>query len=265
MIGSVVNFSGSFAFGGFGSGLAGGLSSFASGASSRLLAGSALASLDAGRGHVDEIKAALTKLRDALQAARDTADPVPGRTTLKPVTAEIDHYVDKPTWVTINGAPVQNGTVTVKDGTQKLVVGYERVNRYGPEISEGLRVLLRATTAVGTAPGLDNLGTFGDQIAAFLKSADLDTAVTRPDKAALDGALEQVNGLLTSAEGLGFTVNSRAAAASRIDLGGLLLGASPGLFDGSSSSTGSSGSGAYQATSTSTSDTSSGSTLSTVA
>ncbi len=262
MVGSVASFPGNYGFGSFGSGLAGGLSSFAA---SRLIARSALSALDNGRGGVAGIRAALTKLRDALQAARDTADPVPGRTTLKAVTAEIDHYVDKPTYVTIDGAPVQNGTVTVKDGTQKLVVGYERVSRYGPEISEGLRVLLRATTAVGTAPGLDNLGTFGDQIAAFLKSADLDTAVTRPDAASLDGALQQIDGLLSSAAGLGFTVSQRAAAASQIDLGGLLLGASPGLFDGSTAQTSSGGSSAYQATSTQTSDTSGGSSLSTVA
>lgn len=262
MIGSVVGFSGSFAYGGFGSGLAGGGSTFAS---ARLIAGSALSSLDVGRGGVAAIKAALTKLRDALAAARDNADAVPGRTTLKAATVEIERYVDKPTYVTIDGEPVQNGTVTVSQGKQEVLVGYERVNRYGPEISEGLRVLLRATTAVGTAPGLDNLGTFGDQIAAFLKSADLDTAATRPDKTSLAGALEQVNGLLASAEGLGFTVSQRAAAASQIDLGGLLLGASPGLFDGASTPTSSGGSSAYQTASASTSDTSSGSTVSRVA
>lgn len=259
MIGAVASFSGGYAFGGFGSRLAGGSSSFASSASGRLLAASALSSLDNGRASVDDIKAALTQLRDALVNARASADAVPGDTTLQAVTATIDHYVDKPTYVTVDGEPVQNGTVTVKDGTREIVVGYERVNRYGPEISEGLRVLLRATTAVGTAPGLDNLGTFGDQIAAFLKSVDLNTATTRPDKASLDGAISQIDGLLAGAEGLGFTLNTRALAAAQVDLGGLLLGADANAF------TGAGGASAYQAAAGATAGASSGGTVETVA
>lgn len=263
MIGSVVSFAGSYGFGGFASGPAGGLSSFAPGAAGRLIAGSALAALDGSRSGVAEITAALGKLRAALQAARDTADAVPGRTTLTAVTATIDHYVDKPTWVTIDGAPVQNGTVTVKDGKRELVVGYARVGRAGPDIGEALRVLLRATTAVGSAPGLENSGTFGSQIAALLKNVDFNTAVTRPDRAALDSALRQIDGVLADAAGLSFTVNARAAAASRIDLGALLLGAAPGLFDGASA--GPDGAGAYRTASTAPSNSSSGGTLSTVA
>lgn len=265
MIGAVVGFSGRFAYGSFGSGLAGGASSFAGSASSRLIAGSALSSLDGSRTSVADIKAALTQLRDALINARGNADAVPGRTTLKAVTAEIERYVDKPTYITVDGEPVQNGTVTVADGTQKIITAFERVNRGRTDIGESLRVLLNATVNVGSAPGLSSENTFGDQIAAFLKNADVQTAVTRPDKASLDSAISQVEGLLANAEGLGLTVNLRAAAAAQVDLGGLLLGANPGLFDGGSTSTGSSGSSAYQAASGATSSASSGSTLSTVA
>ncbi len=262
MIGAAVNFAGQYAFGSFGSGLAGGGRTYAD---SRLLSGSALRSLGNSRASVDEIKAALQSLRDALIGARDSADAVPGRTTLKAVTTDITHYVDKPTFVTIDGKPVRNGTVTVADGTQKVVTAYERVNRSRPDIGRALKALLNATVNVGSAPGLDNAGTFGSQIAAFLKNTDVTTAVTRPDKASLDGALQQIDGLLASASGLGFTVNHRAAAAAQVDLGSLLLGAAPSTIGGSATSTSSSGASAYQAASTSTSNTSSGSTVSAVA
>ena len=264
MIGAVVNFSGNFAFGGFGStGLAGGYSSFASGGSSRLFASSALASLDNSCNGVAEIKAALTQLRDALVNARANADAVPGPTTLKAVTAEIEHYVDKPTYVTIDGEPVQNGTVTVSQGKRTLIVGYERVARSAPDIGPALKVLLRATTAAGSAPGVENVGAFGSRIAALLKNVDFNTAVSRPDAASLDSAISQIDGLVASAEGLGFIVNMRAASAAQVDLGGLLLGASPELFDGAVAVAG--GSSAYQAAASSASNTSSGGTVSTVA
>ena len=82
-------------------------------------------------------------------------------------------------------------------------------------LGESLRVLLNATVNVGSAPGLSNENTFGSQIGAFLKSADLNTALSRPDKASLDGAINQIDGLLANAEGLGFVVSHRAAAAAR--------------------------------------------------
>ncbi len=266
MIGSEVNFSGYTVFGGFGStGLSGGGSAYASSASSRLIAGSTLSSLAGGRASVAQIQAALSTLRDALVSARDNADAVPGSTTLKAVTADIEHFVDKPTFVTIDGKPVENGTVTVSQGTQKVVVGYERVDRGRTDIGESLKVLLNATVNVGSAPGLANVNTFGSQIGAFLKNTDVQTALTRPDQAALDSALQQIDGLLASASGLGFTVNHNAAAAAQVDLGSLLLGAAPSTIGGSSTSTSSSGSSAYQAAASSTSSTSSGSTVSTVA
>ena len=277
MIGYGVNFGGSFTFGGFGlTGLSGGYSSFASGAnaaSSRLIAGDALSSLDGSRTDVAKIKAALSQLRDTLQAARDNADAVPGRTTLQAVTTDITHYVDKPTYVTVNGKPVQNGTVTVADGTQKIVSAYERVTRGRTEIGKALKVLLNATVNVGSAPGLANVIAFGSQIAAFLKNTDVKSALSRPDKASLDSALAQVNGLLASADGLGFAVNHSAKAAAQVNLGGLLLSADASSVTTSSSSTGTTdtsstnATSAYQTTSTSTttSSTSSGSTVSTVA
>ena len=264
MIGSIVGFSGNFAFGGFGStGLSGGGNAYAADAASRLLAGSSLSSLAGGRAGVAEIQAALTQLRDALIGARDNTDAVPGRTTLKAVTATIERYVDKPTYVTIDGKPVQNGTVTVSVGQQEVLVGYERVDRGRTDIGESLRVLLNATVNVGSAPGLSNENTFGSQIGAFLKSADLNTALSRPDKASLDGAINHIDGLLASAEGLGFAVSHRAAAAAQVDLGGLLLGAAPNLLGASPALTGSDGASAYQTAATS--GTESGSTVSTVA
>ena len=277
MIGFGVSFTGNTTFGGFGlTELSGALSSFAAGndaASSRLLAGNALSSADGSRTSLAQIKAALGQLRDALSAARDNADAVPGRTTLKAVTTEITRYVDKPTYVTVNGKPVQNGTVTVADGTQKFVSAYERVTRGRTDIGKALKVLLNATVNVGSAPGLANVNTFGSQIGAFLKNTDVNTALTRPDKASLDSALAQVNGLLASAEGLGFAVNHSAKAAAQVNLGGLLLSVDASTITSSSSSTGTtdtssaSATSAYQTTSTSTSttSTSSGSTVSTVA
>ena len=263
MIGSVVNFSGSYGFGSFGS--AGGGNSYASDASRRLIASSSLQTLSNSRSGIDQIKAALTSLRDMLAAARDGADAVPGDTTLKAVITDITHYIDKPTFVTVNGKAVQNGTVTVADGTQKVVTAFERVNRGRTDIGESLRVLLNATVAVGSAPGLSSENTFGSQIGAFLKSDALQTAVSRPDKASLDSAIGQINGLLATAEGLGFTASHRAAAAAQVDLGSLLLGATPSTIGGSTTTTSSSGAGAYQTTSTSTASTSSGSTVKTVA
>jgi hypothetical protein len=266
VIGSVVSFSGSFAFGGLGStGLSGGGSAYASGASSRLLSGSALQSLGDSRASVAQIQAALTKLRDALVSARDNADAVPGRTTLKAVTAAIEQYVDKPTYVTIAGEPVQNGTVTVSQGAKQVVVGYERVNRSEIDIGEAVKVLIRATANVSAAAGINDSTVFIGDISAVLRSSELQGAVTRPDKASLDGALQQINGLLAKAEGFGFTVNARANAAAQIDLGGLLLGAAPNLLGGSSTATGSDGASAYQAAASSTTGTASGSAVKTVA
>jgi hypothetical protein len=265
VIGFGVNFTGNSTFGGFGlTGLSGASSSFA--------AGNALSSADGSRASLAQIKAALTSLRDAFVTARDNADAVPGRTTLQAVTTEITRYVDKPTYVTVNGKPVQNGTQTVADGTLKFVSAYERVTRGRTDIGDALKVLLNATIDVGSAPGLANVNTFGSQIGAFLKNTDVKTALTRPDKAALDSALAQVNGLLARAEGLGFAVNHSAKAAAQVNLGGLLLSADASTLTDSGSSTGTtdttsaSATSAYQTTSASTTtSTSSGGTVSTVA
>jgi len=267
VIGSVVNFSGNTAFGGFAAaGLSGGRSPYAAVADSSLFSGAALQSLGNSRSSVDQIKAALASLRDALTAARDKADAVPGTTTLQAVTADITQYVDKPTFVTVNGKPVQNGTVTVAEGTKQLVVGYARVNRAAPDVGPALKMLLNATVNVGSAPGLANVNTFGSQIATFLKNTDVTTAVTRPDKASLDSAIAQIDGMLAGAAGLSFSVKQQAAAAAQVNLGSLLLGASSSTSAGSTSpTTSANGAGAYQATASSTTSTSSGSTVKTVA
>lgn len=270
MIGFTVNFSGNTAFGSYG--LAGGGN--ADTAASRLLAGSALSSLAGSRSSIAQIQAALTSLRDTLQAARGGADAVPGRTTLKAVTADIERYVDQPTYVTINGKPVQNGTVTVSQGTQQVVVGYERVSRASLAVHDAVKALSAAVANVVSAAGQDGggvgggvgAGAFANDVSALLKNGDFNNAVARPDAASLDAAISQIDGVLAGAAGLGFTVSQRASAAAQVDLGGLLLGASATLFDGVSSLTDSgSGTGAYQTTSNSTSSTSSGSTLSTIA
>ncbi len=256
MVGFSVNGAGMPTSGGFGlTDLAGGAGALAGGTNAaRLLAGNALSSFAGSRADIVRIAAALGRLRDALTAARGGADAVPGRTTLQAVTTDITRYVDKPTFVTVNGQPVQIGTVTVADGTQKLVTAYERVTRGRTDIGDALKVLLNATMNVGSAPGLANVGTFGSQIAAFLKNTDVTTALTRPDKASLDSALTQVNGLLAAAEALGLAANQSARAAAQPGLGALLLGASAGAATDSSSPAGasdtsaSSGASAYQAT-----------------
>jgi hypothetical protein len=84
--------------------------------------------------------------------------------------------------------------------------------------------------------------------------------VTRPDKAALDSAIQQVNGLLTSAEGLGFTV-SRAPPRPAGSIWADSCWARARECSMAAVVTGASGSSA----STSTPDTSSGSAVSTVA
>jgi hypothetical protein len=270
VIGSVVNFSGSFAFGGFRlTGLSGGGSSYAASASSRLLAGAALQSLDNSRTGIDQIKAALTKLRDTLQAARDNADAVPGRTTLKAVTADIEQVKDQPTYVRIDGTLVQTGMITVSQGTKAVIVGYERVTRAPLDVGKDVKSLSAAVTNLVAAVGRDSAGGLAAQVSALLKSSDFQTAVATPDAASLDAGIAKIDGVLAQAEGVGFTVNTRASAAAQVDLGSLLLGASPSVIGGSTSSTtGStswSGSSAYQTTSTSTLNTSSGGTVSTVA
>ena len=226
MIGSVVNFSGSYAFGGFGStGLSGGGSAYAAGAGEpparrlgAVIAGRQPRQRRADPGGAD----ANCATRWPARATAPTPFPAAPRSRPSPPTST--HYVDKPTYVTVNGKPVQNGTVTVADGTQKIVTAFERVNRGRTDIGESLRVLLNATVAVGSAPGLSSENTFGSQIGAFLKSDALNTALSKPDKASLDGAIDQVDGLLAKAEGLGFTASHRAAAAAQVDLGGAVAG-----------------------------------------
>jgi hypothetical protein len=226
VIGSVVNVSSYFAFGRDFSAYA---NAAAGGNARRLLAdaGATLQALDNGRNGVDRIKAALTKLRDALQAARGEADAVPGRTALKPVVAEVEQTVDKPTFVTIDGQPVQSGTITVSLGPRPLVVGYERANRAPLAVGDALRSLASTVASLVSSIGANGAGGFAADVSALLRSGAFTTAVNRPDAAAIDTAIGRINDTLAKAEGLGFSISTRASAAAQVDLGGLLLGAAP--------------------------------------
>lgn len=217
------------------------------GNASRLLdgVGSTLQALDNGRNGVDRIKSALTKLRDALQAAREEAGAVPGRTELQPVSADIEQTQDKPTYVTINGAVVQNGTITVSLGPRPLIVGYERVNRTPLEVGDALRSLVSTVAALVATVSADGTGGLAADISALLRSADFTTALNRPDAAAIDTAIGQIDATLAKAEGSRFFINARAASAAQVDLGGLLLGAATQAGFDSSGAAGSAGDSPY--------------------
>lgn len=220
VIGSVTGFWGSFAPG----------RSAAPGSSpARLLdnSGARLHSLDSGRSGVERIKAALTELRGALQAARDGADPVPGRTALKPVIAEIERTADKPTYVTIDGEVEQNGTITTSLGKRPLVVGFDRLPRAPLDARDALNALATTVGMLVSTVGPDGTGGFVDAVTGLLRSGDLVTAVQRPDKATIDTALGRIDAVLAGAEGLQSSLAVRESAAAQIDLGGLLLGAAP--------------------------------------
>jgi hypothetical protein len=239
VIGSVVNVSSYFA-------LARDFRAYAKAApggnARRLLGADAtLQALDNGRNGVDRIKAALTKLRDALAAARAEADAVPGRTALKPVVAEVEQTVDKPTFVTINGQPVQSGTITVSLGPRPLVVGYERANRAPLAVGDALRSLAATVASLVSGVGAAGTGGLAADVSALLRSDAFTTAVNRPDAAAIDTAIGRIDATLAKTEGLGFSLGTRAAAAAQVDLGGLLLGAAPNAGAGASGVAGSSG------------------------
>jgi hypothetical protein len=186
-----------------------------------------LQALDDARGGVDRIKAALTKLREALQAARAQADAVPGRTAFKPIIAQVEQTVDRPTFVTIDGQPVQSGTVTVSLGTRPLVVGYERANRTPLAVGEALKSLAATVGTLVATVGADRNGGFAADVSTLLRDAAFTTAVNTPDAAAIDAGLARIDATLAKAEALRFTIDTRAAAAAQVDLGSLLLAAAP--------------------------------------
>ena len=225
MNGSVFSLSGSFATG---------RNVAPGGNSARLLgdAGATLHSLDSGRTAADRIKVALTKLRDALQNARDDANPVPGRTTLKPVVANVEQTVDKPTYVTIDGEVVQDGTITVSLGKRPLVVGYERTPRAPLNARDALNTLAATVGSLVATVGAKNTGSFVDKVSALLSSGDLATAVSRPDTGAIDTALRRIDAVLSGADGLQSSLAARQSATAQVDFGGLLLGATPDVFTG---------------------------------
>jgi hypothetical protein len=268
VIGSVVNFSGYFALGGFGlTGLSSDSGAAASGAlggnASRLLdgAGFTLQALDNSRAGIDQIKSALTKLRDTLQAARDQADAVSGRTQLQPVVADVEQTQDKPTYVTINGAVVQTGTITVSLGTRPLIVGYERANRSPLAAGDAVRSLASTVATLVSAVGADGTNGFAADVSALLQNSDFTTAVNTPDTAAIEAAIGRIDGVLAKTAGLGSSISARASAAAQVNLGGLLLGAAPNAGAASSAPAGLTGDSLYQSTSSSLP----GTTLSTLA
>lgn len=233
MIGSVLNVSGYLALGRDYRAYA---DAAPGGNARRLLdsAGATLQALDNGRNGVEQIKAALTKLRDALAAARAEADAVPGRTELKPVVADVEQTVDKPTFVTIDGQPVQSGTITVSLGPRPLVVGYERANKAPLEVGDALRSLASTVASLVSSVGANGAGGFAADVSALLRSDAVTMAVNRPDAAAIDAAIGRIDATLAKAEGLRFSLGTRASAAALVDLGGLLLGAATNAGAGSS-------------------------------
>lgn len=189
-----------------------------------LAQGGALTALDSGRGGVDRIKAELASLRDALQAARGGANAVPGNTSLTPVIAQIEQTQDRPTFVDVNGVPVQTGTITVSVGTRPVVVGYDVGNRAALGLRDQLNGLASDVSRLVSTVGTGAAGSFAASVSALLKSGDLDNAVNAPDAAAIDAAIGKINDVLAKAHGLGSSLSSRAAAAGQVDLGGVLFG-----------------------------------------
>jgi hypothetical protein len=247
VIGSIVNVSSYGAFDGAGlAGLTGDPSGAPDGNASLLLdnASQTLQALDNGRDSVDQIKSALTKLRDTLQAARDQANAVPGRTELQPVVADVEQTRDKPTYITVGGAVVQNGTITVSLGTRPLIVGYETANRAPLEVSGAVKSLASTVATLVSTLGANN--GFAADVSALLQNNDFITAVNTPNAAAIDAAIGQINDTLAKAAGLGTSLSARQAAAAQVDLGGLLLSAAPSAGVDTSAATSYTGSSAYQ-------------------
>jgi hypothetical protein len=181
--------------------------------------------LDNGRGGIDRIKAELTSLRDALQAAREGANAVPGTTTFTPVVTQIEQTQDRPTFVDVNGVPVMTGTITVSLGTRALVVGYDVGNRAALGLRDQLNALASDVSRLVATVGTASAGSLAAGISALLKSGELVTAVNAPDAATIDAALGKIDDVLANAHALGASLSSRAAAAAQPDLSRALFGA----------------------------------------
>jgi hypothetical protein len=219
MISAIGSVTGAYAYGGAGARTPG------PGAFNALAQGNALQALDSGRGGVDRIKTELTALRDALQSARNGADAVPGNTALTPVVAQVEVTQDRPTFVDVNGTPVQTGTITVSLGTRPVVVGYESGNRAALGLQDQLNALASDVSRLVARVGASGAGGFASDVSALLKSGELATAANTPDAASIDAAIGRIDGVLAKASGLGSSLSARASAAAQVDFGGLLLGA----------------------------------------
>jgi hypothetical protein len=233
VIGSVYNVSGTLALYRAGSG-AYGSTTAANNNASRLLdgAGSTLQALNNGRNGIDQIKAALTKLREALQAARGDASAVPGRTALTPVVADIAQTVDQTVYGTVDGALVEAGTIQISRGTRSLVVGFERTNRAPLDVGDALTALASTVATLVSSVGANGAGGLAAVVSALLKNSDFTTAVNRPDTVAIDTAIGRIDDVLAKADGLRFSIGTRASAAAQVDLGAILLNATPGTGGG---------------------------------
>lgn len=196
------------------------------GAFDALAQGGTRTALDSGRSGIDRIKAELASLRDALQAARAGANAVPGGTAFTPVIAQIEQTQDRPTFVDVNGVPVQTGTITVSLGTRALVVGYDVGNRAALGLRDQLNALASDVSRLVSTVGTSNAGSFAAGVSTLLKSGELTRAVTAPDATSIDAAIGKINDVLAKAHGLGASLSSRAAAAAQADIGGVLLGGS---------------------------------------
>ncbi|HXD43591.1 MAG TPA: hypothetical protein VN655_00535 [Pseudolabrys sp.] len=222
MIGAIGSVTAAYAYGGASTRTSG------TGTFDALEQGGALQSLNSGRSGVDRIKAELTALRDALQSARAGADAVPGNTALTPVVAQVEVTQDRPTFVDVNGTPVQTGTITVSVGTRPVVVGYETGNRAALGLRDQVNALASDVSRLVSTVGANGAGGFASDVSALLKSGELTTAVNTPDAASIDAAIGKLNDVLAKAHGLGSSLTSRVSATAQVDLGGVLLGVSAG-------------------------------------
>jgi flagellin-like hook-associated protein FlgL len=189
-----------------------------------------LTALDSGRGGIDGIKAELGKLRDALVAARKDASTVPGASDLTPIVSDVEQTRELPTFLVVDGQPVQSGTITVSLGTRQVIVGYEAGSRPSLAVRDAVGALSTSVSQLLATVGRDSAGSFASDVSALLKSRDLATAVAAPDAASIDAALGQIDGVLAKAAGLRSSLGAQVSAAAQVDLSGVLLsaqGASP--------------------------------------
>jgi hypothetical protein len=203
----------------------GGAAPRAASALSALAKAGTLEAIDGGRDGIERIGSELKKLREALLAARKDANSVPGGTTLIPIYADIEQVRDKTTFVTIDGQPVETGTITVSRGTRPVLVGYEVGNRPSLAVRDRIAALSSAVSQFVGTVGREAAGRFAAEVADLLRSEALSVATNAPDSASIDAALAGIDAVLGKAEGLRSSLYARAGAAAQVDLAGMLVNA----------------------------------------